>query len=56
MDQKSPARKYTLIFLTIIFFAFQMYLAMVKQLTIMLQTPVHLCFALSLVFLYIFQL
>ena len=52
MDQKSPARKYTLVFLTIIFFAFQMYLAMVKQLTIMLQTPIHLCFALALVFLY----
>lgn len=46
------ARKICTIALTIAFFVFQMYLALVKQLTIMLQTPVHLCFALALVYLY----
>lgn len=50
MDQKT--RKYAIICLTIVFFAFQMYLALVKQLTIMLQTPIHMCFALAVVFLY----
>ncbi len=50
MGQKT--RKYSIIFLTIIFFAFQMYLALVKQFTLMLQTPIHMCFALALVFLY----
>ena len=37
---------------TAVFFAFQMYIAMVKQLTPMLQSPLHLVFALTLVFLY----
>ena len=45
-------RKYCTIALTVAFFAFQMYLALVKQLTVMLQTPLHMCFALTLVFLY----
>ncbi|MBQ8094810.1 MAG: TRAP transporter fused permease subunit [Clostridia bacterium] len=45
-------RRYCTIALTIAFFVFQMYLALVKQLTVMLQTPLHMCFALSLVFLY----
>ena len=45
-------RKTCTIALTIAFFVFQMYLALVKQLTIMLQTPLHMCFALALVFLY----
>ena len=45
-------RRYCTIALTIAFFAFQMYLALVKQLTVMLQTPLHMCFALTLVFLY----
>ena len=40
------------IVLTVAFFIFQMYLALVKQMTLMLQTPIHMCFALSLVFLY----
>lgn len=50
MDQK--IRKYIIICLTIVFFVFQMYLALVKQMTIMLQTPIHMCFALAMVFLY----
>lgn len=37
---------------TAAFFAFQMYIALVKQLTPMLQSPLHLVFALTLVFLY----
>jgi len=45
-------RKYCTIAITVAFFVFQMYLALVKQLTVMLQTPLHMCFALSLVFLY----
>ena len=45
-------RRLVVIVITAAFFCFQMYLALVKQLTIMLQTPVHLCFALTLVFLY----
>ena len=48
----SQIRKYCTIALTVAFFVFQMYLALVKQLTVMLQTPLHMCFALSLVFLY----
>ena len=48
----SKVRKYCTIAITIAFFVFQMYLALVKQLTVMLQTPLHMCFALSLVFLY----
>ena len=38
--------------ITVIFILFQMYLALVKQFTLMLQTPIHMCFALALVFLY----
>ncbi len=48
----SKTRKYCTIAITVAFFVFQMYLALVKQLTVMLQTPLHMCFALSLVFLY----
>ena len=48
----SKVRKYCTIAITVAFFVFQMYLALVKQLTVMLQTPLHMCFALSLVFLY----
>ena len=48
----SNTRKYCTIALTVAFFVFQMYLALVKQLTVMLQTPLHMCFALALVFLY----
>ena len=45
-------RKYCTIAVTVAFFVFQMYLALVKQMTVMLQTPLHMCFALTLVFLY----
>lgn len=48
----NQVRKYCTIALTVAFFVFQMYLALVKQLTVMLQTPLHMCFALALVFLY----
>ena len=51
-NQSNQVRKYCTIALTVAFFVFQMYLALVKQLTVMLQTPLHMCFALSLVFLY----
>ena len=45
-------RRTCVIGVTIIFVLFQMYLALVKQFTLMLQTPIHMCFALALVFLY----
>ena len=48
----AKVRKYAVILVTIAFFVFQMYLALVKQMTSMLQTPLHMCFALTLVFLY----
>lgn len=38
--------------ITVIFFAFQMYIALIKQLTPMLQSPLHLVFALAVVYLY----
>jgi len=40
------------IVVTVIFFAFQMYIALVKQFNPMLQSPLHLVFALTLVFIY----
>lgn len=45
-------RRIAMIFVTICFFAFQMYIALVKQLTPMLQSPIHLVFALAMVYLY----
>ena len=45
-------RKYVTIAVTVAFFVFQMYIALVKQFTPMLQTPLHMCFALTMVFLY----
>ncbi len=45
-------RKATIIAITLVFFGFQIYLAFVKQLTPMLQSPLHLVFALSLIYLY----
>lgn len=52
-DQKKvDIRKITIIVVTIAFFAFQMYLALVKQLTPMLQSPLHLVLALAVVYLY----
>ncbi|MBQ7593592.1 MAG: hypothetical protein IJU48_04465 [Synergistaceae bacterium] len=40
------------VIVTIAFFAFQMYIALVKQFMPMLQSPIHLIFALTLVFIY----
>ena len=40
------------ILVTVAFFAFQMYIALVKQFAPMLQSPLHLVFALTLVFIY----
>ena len=45
-------RNISAILVTIAFFVFQMYLALVKQMTLMLQTPIHMCFALALVYIY----
>ncbi|MBR0222972.1 MAG: TRAP transporter large permease subunit, partial [Bacteroidales bacterium] len=45
-------RRTCVLAVTVIFVLFQMYLALVKQFTLMLQTPIHMCFALALVFLY----
>lgn len=50
--KKSDIRKIAIIVVTIAFFGFQMYLALVKQLTPMLQSPSHLVLALFCVFLY----
>lgn len=51
-QKKVDVRKICIIVVTIAFFAFQMYLALVKQLTPMLQSPLHLVFALFVVYLY----
>ena len=45
-------RKTAMIAVTIVFFCFQLYLALVKQLTPMLQSPVHLVLALFLIYMY----
>lgn len=45
-------RNIAAILVTIAFFAFQMYIALVKQFAPMLQSPLHLVFALTLVFIY----
>ena len=45
-------RSIAAIIVTIAFFAFQMYIALVKQFAPMLQSPIHLIFALTLVFIY----
>ncbi len=51
-QKKMDVRKIAIIAITIIFFGFQMYLALVTQLTPMLQSPLHLVLALTVVFLY----
>ena len=51
-QKKMDIRKIVMIAVTIAFFVFQMYLALVKQLTPMLQSPLHLVFALFIVYLY----
>lgn len=50
--KKLNARTIAIIAVTAVFFVFQMYIALVKQFTPMLQSPMHLIFALTLVFLY----
>lgn len=50
--KKKSLRNWIAIIVTVVFFAFQMYLALVKQLNPMLQSPLHLILALTLVFLY----
>jgi len=50
--KKKTMRNWLAIIVTVVFFAFQMYLALVKQLNPMLQSPLHLILALTLVFLY----
>ncbi|MBQ7267522.1 MAG: TRAP transporter large permease subunit, partial [Synergistaceae bacterium] len=40
------------VIVTVAFFAFQMYIALIKQFAPMLQSPIHLIFALTLVFIY----
>lgn len=50
--KKITFRNISIIVVTAGFFVFQMYIALVKQLTPMLQSPIHLVFALTLVFLY----
>ena len=53
MEQKKiEPRKMMIIIITAVFFAFQMYLALVRQLTPMLQSPLHLVFALTVIYLY----
>lgn len=51
-QKKMDIRKLATIAITVIFFGFQMYLALVKQLTPMLQSPLHLVLALTVVYLY----
>ncbi len=51
-NKKLSIRSALSIAVTVVFFAFQMYIALVKQLNPMLQGPLHLVFALTLVFLY----
>ena len=50
--KKKTMRNWLAVIVTVVFFAFQMYLALVKQLNPMLQSPLHLILALTLVFLY----
>ena len=52
MGKKLEWRQAAAIALTVVFFLFQMYLALIKQLPTMLQAPLHLLFALALVYLY----
>ena len=52
MNKKLDIRKCAVIVTTIAFFVYQMYLALVKQLNPLLQSPLHLVFALFVVYLY----
>lgn len=50
--KKFNLRTASAIAVTAVFFAFQMYIALVKQFPPMLQSPLHLVFALTLVYIY----
>lgn len=52
MEKKLEWRRLAAIVLTVAMLLFQIYLALIKQFSPMLQTPLHMIFALSLVFLY----
>lgn len=51
-NKKLTVRQIAAVAVTALFFAFQMYIALVKQFTPMLQGPLHLVFALTLVYIY----
>ncbi len=51
-NKKINLRQVAAILVTVAFFAFQMYIALIKQFNPMLQGPLHLVFALLLVFIY----
>ena len=51
-NKKWNLRNIAAIAVTVAFFAFQMYLALIKQFPPMLQSPLHLIFALTLVYVY----
>lgn len=51
MGKKPQVRQIAMIAITVAFFLFQMYLALIKQFATMLQAPIHLLFALTLVYL-----
>ena len=52
MKKKIRIRSVAAIIVTIAFYAFQMYIALIKQFPPMLQGPLHLVFALTLVYIY----
>lgn len=52
MKKKIRIRSVAAIIVTIAFYAFQMYIALIKQFPPMLQGPLHLIFALTLVYIY----
>ena len=51
-NKKWNLRNIAAIAVTVAFFAFQMYIALIKQFPPMLQSPLHLIFALTLVYVY----
>ena len=51
MKQKLNVRQMATIVITVAFFVFQIYLSLIKQLPTLLQAPLHLLFALTLVYL-----
>ncbi len=51
-DKKISLKNIVIIAITLVFFCFQMYLALVKQLNPMLQAQLHLALAISVIYLY----